>query len=79
MIEINGLTVRLLRKNSFRGLTVPQRLEAAADLAPLAARVKLVPFPVVPNSWAVPPGLALLVPLYPALKRGAKLGCPSGA
>jgi len=32
----------------------------------------------VGESWVVPPGLALLIPLFPALKRGAKLCCPSG-
>jgi hypothetical protein len=31
-----------LRKNSFRRLAVPQRLEAAVDSAPLAARVEEV-------------------------------------
>ena len=30
------------------------------------------------GSWAVPPGLESLAPLYPALKRGAKVDRPSG-
>ncbi len=33
----------------------------------------------VKESWVVPPGLESFVPLFPALKRWAKLGRPSGA
>jgi hypothetical protein len=33
----------------------------------------------VRENWVVPPGLKSYFPLYPALKRGAKLVRPSGA
>ncbi len=33
----------------------------------------------VRESWVVPPGLESLLPLFPALKRWAKLVRPSGA
>ena len=33
----------------------------------------------VRENWVVPPGLELFVPLFPALKRWAKLGRPCGA
>jgi hypothetical protein len=48
------LLLRRPRKKSFCGLAVLERLEAAIDLASLAARVELVPFPFVPNSGVFP-------------------------
>ena len=36
------------------------------------------PLKSVRQNWVVPPGLGLLLPLFPALKRWAKLVRPSG-
>ena len=43
-----------LRKNCLPRSISPQRLEAAVDLAGLAARVELVPFPFLPKFGVFP-------------------------
>jgi hypothetical protein len=54
--------------------TYPQRLEDASFFLAPTDEVKRLW-----ENWVVPPGLASFLPLFPALKRWAKLDRPSGA
>jgi hypothetical protein len=48
-------------------------------LMPEARKAQTDALSGVGESWAVPPGLELFFPHFPALKRWAKLARPSGA
>src|ERR1039457_2178639 len=58
----------------FRGWSLPAAAKAGHRDRPVIAALKSVS-----ENSVVPPGLESFLPLFPALKRWAKLGRPSGA
>jgi len=59
---------------------VPWGVDALTSAVQAGRRVgnRLAALKRVRENWVVPPGLEPLAPLYPALKRGAKVGRPCG-